>query len=329
MTSYNLVDYIDTSIQSVVQMYMPFEWELLIGDDGSTDGTVNKIQEWVKRYPNNIKLFQLERDKCSLKIGSRAARNRAFLLTKASGDYLNYLDGDDCFLGVEKIKRQVEILEQEEYADCSCCAHNTQAYVVPENRKYLITSENIKGGKMTLKEYWKQYYFHTNTLMFRRKCIPLLLDSLYKDYLNDNFITYLVLQFGKVVYLEDVWCQYNMTGDGLWTGRSKLYGLFRNMQILDLQVKQSPWLERTIIYRHRYDIQKIRRTYNKNEYANISSLVEALDANVFVYTSLLSKFNIDTISEKIKKMRLYFKTDLCLLESFCKKIIRKVLGNNH
>ena len=48
LTSYNLVDYIDTSIASVVNQEMPCDWELLIGDDGSNDGTVDKIKIWIE-----------------------------------------------------------------------------------------------------------------------------------------------------------------------------------------------------------------------------------------------------------------------------------------
>ena len=44
ITSYNLEEYISQAIESVVKQNMPFEWELLIGDDGSTDGTVDIIK---------------------------------------------------------------------------------------------------------------------------------------------------------------------------------------------------------------------------------------------------------------------------------------------
>ena len=62
LTSYNLVDNIDAAISSIVVQEMPFDWELLVGDDGSTDGTVEHVQEWVKKYPNNIQLIQHPRD---------------------------------------------------------------------------------------------------------------------------------------------------------------------------------------------------------------------------------------------------------------------------
>ena len=136
LTSYNLVDYIDESISSVVNQDFPCDWELLIGDDGSNDGTIEKLKVWQSKYPENISYVVRDRPATKVKDGYRAAKNRAALLDQATGDYLIFLDGDDCWLGTEKIKTQFQILEDPANADCSCCAHNIQAYVIPENRKY-------------------------------------------------------------------------------------------------------------------------------------------------------------------------------------------------
>ena len=72
ITSYNLQDYIDAAIESVVRQEMPCDWEILIGDDGSTDGTVEHINRWIEKYPNNIKLFCHSREGDEGKLGSRA-----------------------------------------------------------------------------------------------------------------------------------------------------------------------------------------------------------------------------------------------------------------
>jgi len=290
VTSYNLEDYIDTSIQSVVEQDMPCDWELLVGDDGSTDRTVEHINKWMGKYPENIKLFTIPRDNDTQKVGSRAARNRAYLLEQATGDYLNYLDGDDCWLGTEKLKKQFELLESPEYANCSCCAHNIEAYVIPENRRYLITNESVGNRVFQLNEYWKHFYFHTNTILFRKECKEKLLDPIYRDFLNDNFITFLILQYGDVIYLKDVWSRYNMTGNGLWTGNKKIYGLFRNLIYVDLEIRERPDLRDLILYRHYSVFMQIFTTYNYDaEFKTISPLICNLSPQLFTLSSLLSR----------------------------------------
>lgn len=290
ITSYNLEDYIDTSIQSVIQQDMPCDWELLIGDDGSTDDTVVHINKWIEKYPNNIKLYQIPREEETKKVGSRAAKNRAFLLEQSTGDYLIYLDGDDCWLGTEKLIRQFAALESPEYANCSCCAHNIEAFVIPENRRYLMTDAKVSTRVFGFEEYWKRYYFHTNTILFRRVCKEKLLNPLYRDFLNDNFITYLVIQYGDILYMKDVWAQYNLTGQGLWTGHKRIYGLFRNMQIVDLQIKERSDAKSIIYYRHYNDLKSVISEYKEGEdYTAIEPLLQGTTPSDFPLTFMLSK----------------------------------------
>lgn len=307
LTSYNLVDNIDAAISSIVVQEMPFDWELLVGDDGSTDGTVEHVQEWVKKYPNNIQLIQHPRDGEAKKTGFRAAQNRAKLLERASGDYINYLDGDDIFLGTQKFKTQLEKLESPEYQHCSCCAHNTIAYVEKEERKYCMTDEKIGTQVFTAKQYWPHMYFHTNTILFRRKCIPMLLGPLYRDYLNDTFITFILLQYGDVLYLNENWAQYNMTGEGLWTGKKKAYNVFRNILVYDLELKINPKLAHESFIHNRSSILGIFQSYKKEDMPDIEPLVRGLDPEVFKITLLLYKKTGLSLSERMAKCKLYLK----------------------
>ncbi len=325
ITSYNLEDYIDAAIESVVRQEMPCDWEILIGDDGSTDSTVEHINRWIEKYPDNIKLFCHSREGNEGKLGSRAAKNRAFLLEKATGDYLNFLDGDDIMVGVDKFTTQVSLLENPLYKECSCCASNIEAYVIPENRRYLMADSSMELRTFSLEQYWSQHYFHTNTNLFRKECKPLLLDSLYRNFLNDNFITFLLLQCGNILYCPNVWGVYNITGNGLWTGHSKVYGNFRNMQIYDLEMKVCPEAKDIILRMHHADIRSIRLQYTKNDVKEIEILLVNLPQDVFQNTLLLSKLENLTISEKIRKHRLFIRAEL----SIWKHRVKVIRGKLH
>ena len=94
---YNAERWIDEAIQSALnQTYSPVE--VIVVDDGSSDGSWKKIQEFGSRViaetgPNR---------------GGSAARNRGFVLSR--GDYIQFLDADD-YLLPKKIPRQVAFLE--------------------------------------------------------------------------------------------------------------------------------------------------------------------------------------------------------------------------
>ena len=325
LTSYNLVDYIDTSIKSVIDLEKPCDWELLIGDDGSTDGTVEKIQAWIEKYPENIKLYQIPRDSGSVKLGSRAAYNRAYLLEQATGDYLNYLDGDDCYLGTERLKVQIEHLERPEYAQCSCCGHNIEAYVIPANRRYRMTRGNITQQVFTKQEYvGRRLYFHTNTIVFRKECKTMLLDSLYRCYLNDVFITFILLQYGSILYIPEAWCQYNMTGTGLWTGHSKVYGYFRNVQIYDLESSICPELESAIMDKYFKEFLYINKHYKAEQIKEIQPLFKNAPEDVFKASTSFFKLEGRTRSENKIKRQVLWEAHMAQLKFLFKSVLRKL-----
>ena len=307
ITSYNLVDYIDVSIKSVLDQNMPCDWELLIGDDGSTDGTIEKLQRWHEKYPKNIRYKVNDRPQTKVKDGYRAGKNRASLLEMAKGNYLTFLDGDDCWLGNDKLMTQYAILQDSNNADCSCCAHNILGYVIPQKKKYNMVDDAIPSRKFTPNEYWSLLYFHTNTILFRDECKELLLNPLYRDHLNDNFITFILLQYGNVYYLNKVWAQYNMTGDGLWTGNGRIYGYFRNITLYDMELHINPDMDLQSFRRHIGDFAIILREYKKEDFSKLLPILDPLDPKRFKYTFALAHMYDENFKGILNRLFILFK----------------------
>lgn len=96
---FNGARHIEATVQSVLaQRYT--DWELIVVDDGSTDGTA----ELLRPYRGQIRLIQQENQ------GVSAARNRGLHL--ALGEFVLFLDADD-LLYPDKLKQQVAVLESD------------------------------------------------------------------------------------------------------------------------------------------------------------------------------------------------------------------------
>jgi glycosyltransferase involved in cell wall biosynthesis len=104
--SYNSIKFIEETILSVLaQSYE--EWEMIIVDDVSTDGSDKIVEEYVKK-DSRIKFIRLARNS-----GASKARNRA--IEEATGRYIAFLDSDDTW-NPNKLEKQVEFLQKNNLA---------------------------------------------------------------------------------------------------------------------------------------------------------------------------------------------------------------------
>ncbi|MDO4811329.1 MAG: glycosyltransferase family 2 protein [Eubacteriales bacterium] len=155
MPSYNCEAYIEASIRSVLaQTYE--NWELLIVDDCSTDGTVPIVQSF---RDDRIKLFFNERNS-----GAAVSRNRA--LREARGRWIAFLDSDDLW-HPEKLERQISYMEKNGYA-FSCTD-----YRINLNGTWL---SHVNTGPMAVdrRRMYRYCYFSTITVIYDRNVAGLI-----------------------------------------------------------------------------------------------------------------------------------------------------------
>lgn len=98
---YNLEKYIEQTIESV--LWQTYEnWELLLIDDGSTDASAKKIEQYVLKDAR-IRLIQKKNE------GAAKARNMG--IDYAKGEYLAFLDGDDLWKP-KKLEKEIAFAKE-------------------------------------------------------------------------------------------------------------------------------------------------------------------------------------------------------------------------
>lgn len=97
--TYNRLPMLKEAVQSVLAQDFE-DFELIIVDDGSTDGT----SEVMRQYGGRVKLIEHSQNR-----GVSAARNRGLL--QAKGKYIAFLDSDDLWVK-GKLKTQVNFLDE-------------------------------------------------------------------------------------------------------------------------------------------------------------------------------------------------------------------------
>jgi glycosyltransferase involved in cell wall biosynthesis len=129
MPAYNAEKFIRAAIESVLNQTYPL-WELILVNDGSTDQTENIIREFTD---SRIRVFSQENS------GEASARNHA--LTKIQGEFLAFLDADDCF-HPSFLALMVSYLNQHPEKDAVYCDGN----YIDTNDKVLSPLSNFRRG---------------------------------------------------------------------------------------------------------------------------------------------------------------------------------------
>lgn len=122
MLTYNHENYIAQAIESVLMQETKLRYELIIGDDASTDRTPEIVRGYAEKYPDIIVPVLREKN-----LG--ASRNNWDILQRTKGCCLAALEGDDFWLDSHKLQRQYDFLAKHpEYV--ACCA---KCVIVDEN----------------------------------------------------------------------------------------------------------------------------------------------------------------------------------------------------
>ena len=106
MTTYNHEAYIRQAIEGVLAQQTSFGVELVLGEDGSTDGTAAVCREYAQRFPDRVRVVGGGEN-----VGWRANYRRTF--DACRGKYVAYCDGDDWWDDPLKLQTQVGLLEND------------------------------------------------------------------------------------------------------------------------------------------------------------------------------------------------------------------------
>lgn len=103
VVTYNQERYIRQCLESIVAQKMNFEYEVIIGDDCSTDGTGAICDEYAAKYPQ-IRVYHHPKNLGLL-------GNWEFVMNKCMGEYIALIEGDDYWIDKNKLQRQVDWLD--------------------------------------------------------------------------------------------------------------------------------------------------------------------------------------------------------------------------
>jgi len=222
MPAYNQEHLIAESIESVLAQDFD-DWELVIGDDCSTDNTYGVADSYRQKYPDKI---QIIRNPVNLGITG----NCNSLLKNCNGKYIAFTAGDDLFLP-KKLSLQVALMEENQ--DCVLSYHDIEVFgnSIRESSRYFykdgVRVPFVGDSKCFAKRVVESgcWIFTGQTVMIINSLastlryehrIPIASDFLF-------WVDYLMINSGSVLFIDEVLAKYRSHSSSV-TGKGNFYG---------------------------------------------------------------------------------------------------------
>ena len=214
--TYNHKDYVEKALRSVLAQETDFPFEVVVGEDCSTDGTQDILKAVAAEYPEHeptgasdrqVRLFLRSEN-----TGGRPTLNVYETTQRCTGEYLAYLEGDDFWTDTHKLQKQVDFLEDHrEYIgvthDLVMVDENNDPITAPE---VLAIGDLYKwSGRFTYDDYcysgkWPGHYASvvSRNIYGNRK---LDYTILYRasDFTDDALINLFLLMQGDIYRMDD------------------------------------------------------------------------------------------------------------------------------
>ncbi len=223
MPTYQHVKFIESSINSILAQRTQFTYELLVGEDESTDGTREICQRLAAEHPGHIRLFLQERKDVIHIQGKPTGRaNLLSLLANAKGKYIALCEGDDYWTDPLKLQKQVDFLEAN--PDYAICFHPAMldrngeliSDSITEPRFDRVTERPISIS--SLLEHGN--IMHTNTVVFRNGQRPYPVEFMSAA-IGDYMLHVVNASNGYIHRLDDVMSVYRV-GVGIFSTKSEM-----------------------------------------------------------------------------------------------------------
>jgi glycosyltransferase involved in cell wall biosynthesis len=215
MITYNQERYVKEAIDSVFNQNMPFEWELIISDDASTDGTAEMISSMTSWHPR----VRFHRQPVNLGMH----RNYKFAISQCKGIFIAQIEGDDFWIDPDKNRKQIDLLLA--HPNMAWCS--TNGIIVDEMSNLIRESVSDRPLEMTIQTFAdprSNFNPMNNSVMMRKSAEP----ELYPDFIFeiqqlDTALHYLRAAKGTIGFLPDKTLAYRQH-DNSCSGRRELVG---------------------------------------------------------------------------------------------------------
>jgi hypothetical protein len=244
LRTYEHEPFVAQAIESVLLQRTDFPFELVIGEDCSSDRTRAIVSEYAGREPERIRTVLPERN-----VGHGEILRRALAAT--SGDLIAYLDGDDYWTSPAKLARQVAYLERN--PACASCFHDVSLVYDRAGIPSGALSPRFGEGQFGIERIVMECFVPAPAMMFRREVAQRLRPWVFESAWIDWLIHIRAAELGPIGYLPEPLAAYRVHKGGMFSALDRVAQLQEDVafyeRLLPELPRQGALIERCLAYR--------------------------------------------------------------------------------
>ena len=221
VTTYNHERYLGDALESALRQQGDVDYEVLVADDASSDGTTRVALSYRDRHPDTVRVLRPVRN-----LGA----NEMFLsaLEEVRGDYVALLDGDDAWAGSDKLARQAAFLDAN--PEVSGCFHDSTLVYDDGSHPPRDALAALRQPVLDLADIIVRPLIPTSTLMYRhlegaelRRWFEAVAGQAWDRVIHIDWLMLMLLaQQGPLVRLDGMSATYRVHGGGVWSSIGRL-----------------------------------------------------------------------------------------------------------
>ncbi|HET6880495.1 MAG TPA: glycosyltransferase [Pirellulales bacterium] len=246
MIAFNQERFIEQAIRSALMQKTSFEFEIVVGEDASTDRTRDAIVELAGIHPDRIRPVLHDTN-----VGMH--RNLIDVLAHCRGTYVALLEGDDYWTDPEKLQRQACLLDRS--PDVAVCHHNATALYDDGRGPPFIWHARRPRRLTTVDSLLDGNAIVTCTAMFRNGLLGEWPAWFTATRAADWPLHVLNARHGKIAYIDRVMAVYRIHAGGVWSSlpqRRTIEGMIATADLMKQALTARQWkrLSKTITRWH-------------------------------------------------------------------------------
>jgi glycosyl transferase family 2 len=213
MRTYEHAPFVAQAIESVLIQECPFELELVVGEDRSSDGTREIVERYAERHPERVRAVLPAEN-----VGHGEILRR--VLEAARGRYVAYLDGDDYWTSTAKLRRQVDYLEA--HPECASCFHDASLVYDAAGSPSGVTTPALAEASFALEDILTECFVPSPAMMFRREIVAELPAWAFESAWIDWLIHIRCAERGPLGYLAEPLAAYRVHEGGMFSALDRI-----------------------------------------------------------------------------------------------------------